>query len=216
MNPDNSLFRREPLQARSRQMVERILAATLTLLARNGIAELSTNHIAAEAGVDIASLYRYFGSKEAILCTLTENWLNKVQAVYAHYADLDKLNMPLVQLLKGIHLDLMAIPDTEWGYRLLASLMDSLPCLRVLEEAHETITANFWTRVLRHYGARWDDEKLLTFARMFYVEIDSALTLAGRLPPAQARLVVRWQRRQSINLLRLCLPSQRRMPKRSS
>lgn len=197
-------------------MVERILAATLALLARNGIAELSTNHIAAEAGIDIASLYRYFGSKEAILCTLTENWINKVQAVYARYSDLDGLNLPLVAVLRGVHLDLMAIPDTEWGYRLLASLMDSLPCLRVLEEAHEAITAAFWARVLRHYGARWDDEKLLTFARLFYVEIDSALTLAGRMPAAQAHLVVRWQRRQSINLLRLCLPAQRRKSKRIS
>ncbi|AZP11316.1 TetR/AcrR family transcriptional regulator [Undibacterium parvum] len=209
MIEDNPLFYREPRQARSRQMVERLLNATLVLLERTGIAELSTNHIAQEAGVDIASLYRYFGSKEAILCVLTNNWIAKVQAVYARYADLNNLDLPFVALLRQVNAELSAIPDTEWGYRLLASLMESLPCLRELEKAHELVTARFWTQVFRHYGARWDDEKLLTFARMFYVEVDTALSLAGRLPPQQARHVLRWQRSQAIHLLRLCLPKKK-------
>ncbi len=207
---DNPLFRRQPRQTRSRQMVERILTATLTLLERNGIAELSTNHIAEEAEVDIASLYRYFGSKEAILCELTERWLNKIQMVYLRYADLDALNLPLLVLLRQIQAELMAIPDTEWGYRLLANLMESLPCLRELDLAHESVTAEFWVRVFRHYGARWDDNKLRAFAHLFYVQGDSAMTLAGRLPPNQGQHIVRWQRRQTIHLLRLCLPRQSR------
>ncbi len=213
MRVDNPLYRREPRQARSRQMVERILAATLTLLERSGIGELSTNHIADEAGVDIASLYRYFGSKEAILCALTDAWISKVQTVYRRYADLEALQLPLVGLLRQVYAELAEIPDNDWGYRLLANLMETLPCLRELEDAHESTAANFWAGVFRFYGARWDEAKLLTFARMYYVEVDSALSLAGRLPPEQAYHVQRWQRRQSIHLIRMCLPRRRRQPR---
>ena len=59
-----------PRQARSRATVEAILKATADILAKHGYARLTTNGIAERAGVNIASLYQYFPSKQAIVAEL--------------------------------------------------------------------------------------------------------------------------------------------------
>jgi AcrR family transcriptional regulator len=57
----------EPRQERAREKVELILEATMRLLERDGLAALTTNAVAAKAGVSIGTLYQYFASKDAIL-----------------------------------------------------------------------------------------------------------------------------------------------------
>jgi AcrR family transcriptional regulator len=51
-------------------MVERILAAAARVLADAGYGQMSTNRVAAEAGVSIGSLYRYLADKDEIFETL--------------------------------------------------------------------------------------------------------------------------------------------------
>ncbi|MBW3662965.1 MAG: TetR/AcrR family transcriptional regulator [Actinobacteria bacterium] len=46
---------------------ERILAATVTALARFGLGKLSLEDVAREAGVSRQTVYRYFGNKDALL-----------------------------------------------------------------------------------------------------------------------------------------------------
>jgi AcrR family transcriptional regulator len=58
---------REPRQGRAREKVELILEATMRLLERDGLTALTTNAVAAKAGVSIGTLYQYFASKDAIL-----------------------------------------------------------------------------------------------------------------------------------------------------
>ena len=59
--------RREPQQVRSRETVERLVAAAREVLLRRGWDGATTNHIAAAAGVGPGSFYQYFADKEAIL-----------------------------------------------------------------------------------------------------------------------------------------------------
>lgn len=209
---DSAFFRREPKQARSREMVARILAASRTLLERDGLQRLTTNHIAREAGVDIASLYQYFASKEAILYTLAEHWVQAVQGVYSRRRAQFEAGTdvtPMLLSLRDVFDELEGLPGNEWNWRHLAPAMTIVPVLRELEAEHETVTASFWSAWLRHHGVTWADAQLDAFARMLYVQIDSALTLAGRMPPEQAVWVRRWQRRQTLALLRECFPRRR-------
>src|SRR5262245_14875230 len=53
-------------------MVDRILDATTRVLATRGYAGASTNRVAAEAGVSVGSLYRYFADKDEIVAELRE------------------------------------------------------------------------------------------------------------------------------------------------
>lgn len=205
-----TFYRNLPRQARSRERVERILHATRRLLERGGLQRLTTNHIAREAGVDIASLYQYFSGKEAILYTLAEAWIQDVQAVYARHQALILAGQPLVVSLRTILAEVDGLPENDWNWQHLAGPMTIVPVLIELESRHESVTTAFWTAVLRWYGAQGDDDRLEALARMFYVQIDSALTLAARLPDAQAAHVRHWQRRQSVALLRECLPRRQR------
>ncbi|MCU0701357.1 MAG: TetR/AcrR family transcriptional regulator [Myxococcaceae bacterium] len=70
--------RREARQARSRATVEYLLAATAKVLVREGYDRASTNRIAEVAGVNIASLYQYFPSKEALVARVFERYLARL------------------------------------------------------------------------------------------------------------------------------------------
>ena len=65
-------LRRLPAQARGQLTFERLLATAANLLETEGVEGLTTNRIAAEAQVNIASLYKYFSNKHAILSALFE------------------------------------------------------------------------------------------------------------------------------------------------
>lgn len=71
---------RKPRQERSRYKVELILEATVRLLERDGIDALTTNAIAAAAGVSIGTLYQYFPNKMAILDALAEREMGDMAA----------------------------------------------------------------------------------------------------------------------------------------
>lgn len=68
--------RGEPRQARSRDKLSRILAATAGLLQELRYDELGTKLIAERAGVSVGSLYRYFPDKDSIARALLLGWLD--------------------------------------------------------------------------------------------------------------------------------------------
>ncbi len=60
-------MRKTPRQRRSRQLVEDLIQATAEVIAERGLAETTTNHVAARAGVSVGSLYQYFEDKQALV-----------------------------------------------------------------------------------------------------------------------------------------------------
>lgn len=73
--------RKVPTQARAAATVDAILGATAKLLAREGYDHLSTNKVAAAAGVSVGSLYQYFPSKEALVAALVERHRTRVMGL---------------------------------------------------------------------------------------------------------------------------------------
>ena len=72
MQRADSRLRNAPLGLKSQFTVDRIIDATAGLLEARGYEALTTNHIAEAAGVNIATLYKYFANKQAILVALHE------------------------------------------------------------------------------------------------------------------------------------------------
>lgn len=71
------LPRKRPKQSRSQLLVKSIQEACLRILNEEGADQLTTQHIADVAGINIASLYQYFPNKEAVLTTIYEEELKK-------------------------------------------------------------------------------------------------------------------------------------------
>lgn len=77
-----------PQQARSREMVARIVAAGRRVLVEQGYDAFSTNRVAAAAGISPGSLYQYFPDKAAILdLVIDQYWDEVADRVAASLAD---------------------------------------------------------------------------------------------------------------------------------
>ncbi len=70
-----------PKQDRARATYDRLLDIAGLLLAEEGIERISTNRIAAEAGLSPPALYRYFGDKYAVLEALGRRLMERQNAV---------------------------------------------------------------------------------------------------------------------------------------
>ena len=80
---ESAARRRSPVQARSRERVERILDAAARVVVEVGVDALTTRNVAEGAGVPVASLYQYFADKEEILLALVERDLAEMDAQVA-------------------------------------------------------------------------------------------------------------------------------------
>ncbi|CAN3128020.1 TetR/AcrR family transcriptional regulator [Mycobacterium sp. smrl_JER01] len=78
-----SSVRRTPTQERSLALVRKVLEATAQVLADVGLDGMSTNKIAARAGVSIGSVYQYFPNKEALLDALVDDRVKRLEALAA-------------------------------------------------------------------------------------------------------------------------------------
>ena len=63
----NGSARRAPMQPRSQNTLKKVVDAASSLLAQAPLEEITTTRIAAEAGISIGSLYRFFPDKQSIV-----------------------------------------------------------------------------------------------------------------------------------------------------
>jgi len=70
--------RRAPRQARAQQTVWRILQAAGKEIEEGGLDRLTTNRIAAAAGLSVGTVYGYFQNKESIVNALLGLWLEEI------------------------------------------------------------------------------------------------------------------------------------------
>jgi AcrR family transcriptional regulator len=75
VEPIQAPARRTPQQVRSFQKVELMLEAAIQLLEQGDVSSLTTNAVAAKAGISIGTLYQYFDDKQALLDALVQREL---------------------------------------------------------------------------------------------------------------------------------------------
>ncbi|WP_459958567.1 TetR/AcrR family transcriptional regulator [Nocardia sp. IFM 10818] len=77
--------RRHPTQQRAQATRDHVLATAARVFGERGIAETSTNRIAAEAGVSIGTVYRYFPDRAVIVDELLERMLVSAEQRFTHW-----------------------------------------------------------------------------------------------------------------------------------
>jgi AcrR family transcriptional regulator len=93
---------------RSDQVHRKILDATRELLSEDGFSDLRLEHVAARAGVGKATIYRRWGSKEA----LAQELLAELAAPHIAVADSDDTR---TELLAAVVNPMRAVTDTPFG-----------------------------------------------------------------------------------------------------
>lgn len=72
--------KKRPSTPRGEQTYRAVVTATARLLERDGYEALTTNHVAARAGVGVASVYEFFPSKHALVAAVVEHMVESVIA----------------------------------------------------------------------------------------------------------------------------------------
>jgi AcrR family transcriptional regulator len=97
--------RRLPLQGRSQQTVQRVLDAASSLLEQMPLEDVTTTRIAAEAGLSIGALYRFFPDKQTIIDAIAVRHVEQfrasllgtvLKAAAARFAKLEKPTPALI------------------------------------------------------------------------------------------------------------------------
>ncbi len=138
--------RKRPQQARSRQMVERLLMAAARVFLEEGFEAATTNRIAETAGVSVGSLYQFFPNKTALLSELQIIWTQRLGAeldvalAYPH--------RPVVELIDevlGVHARLQRESGGLLGF-LLTNSPTGTPSLTVRRAIQERLEHMAWMR----------------------------------------------------------------------
>jgi AcrR family transcriptional regulator len=151
INAKRASARRRPRQRRARQTVEAILDAVVRVLKREGVAAITTNHIAEVAGVSIGSVYQYFPDKRAIFIALHQRHIEQIDhmvesTLMEHAASpLDKLMGAMVEAMIDAHtadpelyeLLLTEVPHRADGTRDFATRLHGAFRLAISSRAHE-------------------------------------------------------------------------------
>ena len=85
IEPPISVVRRSPIQGRSQDKVQRILAATAMLADTMPIEAITMMQIAEAAEASFSSIYRFFPSKDAILEAVALSHIERLQKLYEIY-----------------------------------------------------------------------------------------------------------------------------------
>jgi AcrR family transcriptional regulator len=96
---DEGSMRRRPTQARGQLRVAQILDAAELLFGEEGYAAVTTNAIAARAGVPIGSIYQFFPHKEAILRGVAERYRAEAAALFDVALEDGAADLPTTELV---------------------------------------------------------------------------------------------------------------------
>lgn len=200
-----AFLKKQPVQQRSLDSVNRMLASSRHILAVDGYEALSTNRIAQEAGVNVASVYQYFPDKEAILCTLYLQWVAPVYAIYEDMLVQARQGLPFLAMARALESRQSQLHENTWGYQYMGHLVEMLPALRQLEDQHVQRSAAYLADLLSAYREIWPRPRLLTYGAMLYRVISTFNTAYAAANPTDRTQILRIYRRTLIGMLRIYL-----------
>ncbi|MBF6132449.1 TetR/AcrR family transcriptional regulator [Nocardia otitidiscaviarum] len=108
--------RRRPTQERAKATREHILDTAARLFGERGIADTSTNRIAAEAGVSIGTLYRYFSDRSVIVDELLGRLLESSERRFTQWVSeisREQVNSTFVDALPELITELLEVFTEE-------------------------------------------------------------------------------------------------------
>jgi AcrR family transcriptional regulator len=180
--------RREPTSNRAKKTVERILDGTAELLDEMGLDELTTNHIAERAGVNVASLYKYFPNKYAVLAALADQMREEQLELLSGQPEPEGDWRGELRGLLNAYLKLFV---SRPGFAALAAVMPSSPPLREIDEASLAAEASAIADRVASYGVGGSRPDREAIGRVILEAARGVFPLARRAGPARRKRLMR-------------------------
>ena len=187
MSKPRSERRKAPQQARSREMVAKIVATTVVLLHKHAPEEITTNLIAEKAGISKGSIYQYFANKEQMINAAIEQLAAEQAPMIEDMLRANTLDRPESAMESSIDI---LIDYTIANRRLIRYLAERPEHMRTLENVsglNATLLA--MTKLhMTHYRSHYRDElstsalawlffNMAVATTMRYIESDDPIRL---------------------------------------
>ena len=188
-------MRRAPSPRRSRERVERMLAAATELIVEKGSDAMRIAEVAERAGVSIGSLYQYFPDRAAIIRTLAQRYNAQgracIEAELANVSNLADLRAAFGRLIDTYYAMFLAEPVM----RDIWSGTQADKALRELELADSRANAEFLVAVLKPLRPHADPVALETTALLIWQMGEAVMRLAISVDREEGdRLVAAYKR----------------------
>ncbi|MFZ2467406.1 MAG: TetR/AcrR family transcriptional regulator, partial [Parvibaculum sedimenti] len=160
----------QPLQKRSRQTYEAILAAAGALLEEVGIEQLSTNLVCKRAKLSPPALYRYFPNKYALLRELGARLMQRQDEEVFDWmengglraGDVEEIRQSILVVQDRVNAITMKEPGGRWIMRALRAV----PTLHEVRIASRELVAARMSEALARIFPKASPHKLLVAARL--------------------------------------------------
>lgn len=147
-------LRREPVQERGQQRIERVLDAADALFAEVGYEGATTNAIAARARTAIGSIYQFFPDKTAILHALADRYRAQLHEVHERVLSAETALLPLSEIYDRV---ISALADFHRRNRGFQALFYGSPTSAGLSEAAGVLHEECIGRVETMLAARYPE-----------------------------------------------------------
>lgn len=165
---NNVKMAKVPKQKRSRERVDLILKATLKVLETDGIKALSTNSIAARAGIPVSSIYQYFQNKEAILAGVYEKYLEEIRDSIELNDKPEDRELPWQEVFTRLRTTVEKLETRNNIDIELDMALKLYPELMEIERRHTDWMTDYLANSFKQMGSRWPRAKLKRLAHYLY------------------------------------------------
>jgi AcrR family transcriptional regulator len=182
--------RATPTQKRAKELVENILDTTARLLDEVGVDALTTNLIAERAGIRIASLYRYYPNKFAIMVAIWQGCLTRELATLSEFMATSGGRLPLDEVVNELVDAAVAVERTSPGIVTLLRAMRVTPELKHVEASSSQLVAGSIALWLGQRGANIPNDRMAVVTRTITEVMWAVLDYASGLKSADEERVL--------------------------
>ena len=183
--------RRVPVQARSRERVERILDAAAQLLSDEGYDAVKTNLIAKRAGVSIGSIYQFFPNRFAIFNALADRYRKKIASALSKTMGPESPDRPWEEALEDGFESLAEMWRDDWAFHMVwLAIQNTAELTEARERYREMLINEELVYFLRRILPDRSDSRLQAIARVMLEAGNVLLDQSMRNGGAQDPLVI--------------------------
>ena len=144
---------RKPVQKRSLDKLNTILAVSKELFAKKNYFNVTTNEIAKAAGISIGTLYSYFSNKEEILSLILKDYNESFIVIFNQLntsENLELFSSDYKGWIEKLIDNLISLEDKEFHAQ-IEMLSYSIPEVKEIQDQHNDKMKELTYQCLKHY-----------------------------------------------------------------